>query len=164
MQVDSYYLQIHLWKFASDEKYVHKFCVVQLSNRFISRIIVNLIDDVIISTKKRCLEPISMEKSVSFTCRIIESDWLRIFTGNREHLRKCIMYFLEDVSNVFQLYNITINKKWALLQRRIFLVGRFEIAVNWSILAGFIFILIVFPGKQMMKIPDIIKIRFTNYS
>ncbi|KAI2801931.1 Vacuolar protein sorting-associated protein 51 [Blomia tropicalis] len=47
MQVDAYYLQTHLWKFTSDEK-----------------IVANLIEDVITSTKKRCLDPTSMERSV----------------------------------------------------------------------------------------------------
>ncbi|XP_027203843.2 vacuolar protein sorting 51 [Dermatophagoides pteronyssinus] len=47
IQVDSYYLQTRLWRFASDEK-----------------IIMNLIDDVIISSKKRCLDPVGMERSV----------------------------------------------------------------------------------------------------
>ncbi|KAH7639298.1 vacuolar protein sorting 51 [Dermatophagoides farinae] len=47
IQVDSYYIQTRLWRFASDEK-----------------IIVNLIDEVITSSKKRCLDPIGMERSV----------------------------------------------------------------------------------------------------
>ncbi|KPM08825.1 Exocyst complex component Sec5-like protein [Sarcoptes scabiei] len=47
IQVDSYYLQTKLWRFISDEK-----------------IILNLIDEVISSSKKRCLDPIGMERSV----------------------------------------------------------------------------------------------------
>ncbi|OTF79418.1 hypothetical protein BLA29_004436 [Euroglyphus maynei] len=48
IQVDSYFIQTRLWRFASDEK-----------------IIVNLIDEVITSSKKRCMDPIGMERSVS---------------------------------------------------------------------------------------------------
>lgn len=43
------------------------FLIVFLSPVNQIRIIMNLIDDVIISSKKRCLDPVGMERSVSFS-------------------------------------------------------------------------------------------------
>ncbi|RWS11457.1 vacuolar protein sorting-associated protein 51-like protein, partial [Dinothrombium tinctorium] len=47
VQVDAYFLQTHLWRFVTDENFVH-----------------NLLEEVLISAVHRCLDPVMMEMSV----------------------------------------------------------------------------------------------------
>jgi len=46
-QIDAYYLQVHLWRFVSDEKIVY-----------------DLLDEVLVSTAHRCLDPQLMEMNM----------------------------------------------------------------------------------------------------